>query len=260
MYAVTERSLGSNSESSGVLSYTLAEPPHTGPTPVFLIDTIIKATGGFDPCFLFQGTLRTPQGVHCQTTSLFAATNSEASSALPVSSCSPSQPLSLYISYDQPSPRQKRPRLDVAPYRYSVRDEADDSLMVCCRGLPTEILIDEEMRLAVWGKDLALSFPSMEDIRHFAKCLRSVSLTRTDLMTHPSAALLGSQAQVCDSFSCELVCPGESCTASGSLTGARSLTGEDASSDADSLERVVKLRKTGASVLDLPPPPLSIST
>lgn len=235
-----------------------AEQRHMAPTAVFMIETVLKATGGFDPCFLFQGTLRTPEAVHCKSTSLFTATSSEAHSALPVSLCSPSQPLSLYISYDQPSPRQKRPRLEVAPYRYSVRDEADDSLMACCRGLPTEILIDEEIGLAVWGKDLALRFPSIEDLRQFAKCLRSVSLRGTDLITHPSAALLSLEGQVCDSFGCDT--PRESFTASGSLTGARSLGCEDASSDADSLEPVSKrLRRTEASVLGLPPPPLPIS-
>ena len=135
-----------------------------GPTALFTIDTVIKATGGFDPCFLFQGTLRTLEALHhLKCTSLFAANNSEAHSTLPVSPCSPCRPLTLYISYDQPSPRLKRPRTEVAPYRYSVRDECDDSLLACCRGLPTEILVDEELRLAVWGKDLALSFPSMEE-------------------------------------------------------------------------------------------------
>ena len=207
---------------------------------------MIKATGGFDPCFLFQGTLATLKNGTPISQSLFDAertSDSDTFSSLRTPSCSPDQPLTLYISYEQPSPKIKRARLDVAPYRYSLREEADDSLIACSRGLATEIIFDKYLNMAVWGKEIALSFPSFEEMQHFATCLRKVTIKSASLSKHPLAVFCTSSRPVTPPSIATLKC--DTCeTPKVSLTGTCSLTGtqgallprrlEDAISDADS--------------------------
>jgi hypothetical protein len=166
---------------------------------LFRITCVTRATGGFDPCFLFQGTLASSgNGVPAHSgISLFAAercnTDSRAYTALSTPTCSPDQPLTLYISYEQPSPKIQRPRLNVAPYRYSLRDERDDSLIACSRGFDTVIYFDTTLNMAVWGRELALSFPSYKDMEHFATCLRHVTIKKASLANHPCAPFVTSR-------------------------------------------------------------------
>lgn len=214
---------------------------------LFLIDAIISLRDGVDPFFLFQGTLRSAAGGPRRAISLFSA-QSEALSSVPTGPRSPDQPLTLYIAYDQPTPALKRRRLDAAPFRFSLRAEADDSLLGCSSGLAGEILVDEALKLAVWGGDLALAFPDVDALRQFAGALRGVATRRVRLDCHPCAALLHQQRRGGGGLSPRLhpaaapapaATPVVSATASGSLTGVGATVppsrGDlDAASDADS--------------------------
>lgn len=203
----------------------------------FRITSVIRSTGGYDPCFLFQGTLATFKG-NClpahSSKSLFTTERSDTGtySSLHTPRFSPDQPLTLYISYEQPSPQIKRARHDIAPYRYSLRDDVDDSLIACSRGLATEILFDTTLNMAVWGTEMALSFPSLKEMQHFATCLRKVAIKTTSLASHPCAAFSTSRPLTPPGMmTVKYITPEPSLlTATNSLTGAP----EDAASDADS--------------------------
>jgi hypothetical protein len=193
-----------------------------------------------DPFFLFQGTLHTaaPRAV-----SLFTAAESEALSSVPTGPTTPDQPLTLYIAYDQPTPAQKRRRLDAAPFRYSLRSEADDSLLGCTNGLAAEILVDEGLKMAVWGSDLVLAFPAEDDLLTFSGALRGVATRHMSLDGHPAAAILKEMRRSAAPgplmSGAAMATPAVSVTASGSLNGvgdnAPLQRGElDATSDADS--------------------------
>jgi hypothetical protein len=204
---------------------------------LFRITSVKKSSGGFDPCFLFQGTLATFRGNGLpvnSSKSLFTAERSdtETYSSLHTPSCTPGQLLTLYISYEQPSPKIKRPRLDIAPYRYSLRDDKDDSLLASSRGLATEILFDATLNMAVWGTEIALSFPSLKEMQHFATCLRKVTIKSTSLASHPRAAFSTPRPLTPPGVATlNCITPEVSL-----LTGTDSLIGapEDAASDADS--------------------------
>lgn len=212
-----------------------------------MIDCIANLRGGVDPFFLFQGTLRSAAAPGPRRAlSLFTAAESEALSSVPTGPSTPDQPLTLYIAYDQPTPALKRRRVDAAPFRFSLRAEADDSLLGCSRGLAAEIQLDETLKLAVWGSDLSLAFPAVDDLRAFAGALRGVATRHVNLSGHPAAALLQQQrhgaaaaATQCPTGVPAMATPAVSATASGSLTGvgdnAPPTRGElDAASDADS--------------------------
>jgi hypothetical protein len=157
-------------------------------------------------------------------------------SCLPKLTCNPDTPLTLYIAYEQPSPKIKCARLNVSPYRLSLRDEADDSLIAYSRGLSTEIYFDTTLNLAAWGREIALAFPSFEAMQHFASCLRNVTIQKASLAEHPCAAFSILKSTTLPGLSTLEKCITPEVSVVDSLTGQPhgAATLEDATSDADS--------------------------
>jgi len=136
--------------------------------------------------------------------------------------------LHLYIAYEEPSPLLKRQKPCPSPYRISLSDDTD-SLLSMVKGVTGEMFIDQDRLLAVWGSLLALRFPSVEDLQHFASCLRRVDIVRCSLAANPICRLLAPELPPC-----ALATP----TATASATETASVKGTscnpDICSDADS--------------------------
>ncbi|KAL4443865.1 hypothetical protein ABPG75_011602 [Micractinium tetrahymenae] len=180
---------------------------------VFLVSEVVNASGGRTGCFLYRGRLLTPAprsstpdccpwpraGEPGRPGSL------EDQRVVPQLGSEEElcwaelegQELTLYMSYEETSPKMKR-RVEVAgrpaaPWRAALRDAQDD-LVFSLRGLPQRLQFDEEVRLAVWDPQVAVAFPSAEDAREFADRLCAVSVERRRLAGSPQAALLEAHA------------------------------------------------------------------
>lgn len=184
---------------------------------LFVVDTVINRSGGRTGCFLYGGRLVTPAprsrtpdcspchrvSATCQGLELAAQrlVPQQAGDDLPEGEQGwgelEGQDLTLYMSYEQASPKMKRrtatARTPVAPWRVSLRDARDDMLF-CARGLPQRILVDEEARLAVWSPTVAVAFPSAEDVRAFAGGLSQVEVHACCLAGSPHSVLLAAHA------------------------------------------------------------------
>lgn len=175
---------------------------------VFLVNEVVNASGGRTGCFLYRGSLLTP-APRSRTPDCYAlrrAAEPGRASLLDDQRVVPQQgaaeelcwaelegqELTLYLSYEEASPKMKR-RVEAAgtpaaPWRVALRDARDD-LVFSLRGLPQSVQVDEEARLAVWGSQVAIAFPSAEDAREFAQRLCAVAVERRSLAGSPQAAL-----------------------------------------------------------------------
>jgi len=123
--------------------------------------------------------------------------------------------LTLYIGYEEPSPKFKRFCPALAPYRFSIAD-GDDALLSHERGLAQELQVDETLRLALWGSSLAMLFPTSEDLRVFVWSLRRVDIKYSSLTSHPVSELIFSK--VMPSAPVVLTTPAGTVTATESLS------------------------------------------
>lgn len=151
------------------VAITHSSRPSTG--TLFLIESILRATGGFSPCFLFSGKLVSSEEAAPEPIDLFKdGGNGEFASA------TASQQLTLYISYEERSPKSKRQTQHLnAPYRAILRTSKVDTLLWCRRELPVSLLVDRQLSLACWG-DLSLAFPNYLDLSKFLNNLRNVDI------------------------------------------------------------------------------------
>lgn len=183
------------------------------PCTVFLVSEVVNASGGRTGCFLYRGRLLTPAPRSCTPDCCPWPGGAETGrpGSLDDQRVVPQlgadeelcwaelegQNLTLYLSYEEASPKMKRrvqaAGTPAAPWRVALRDAQDD-LVFSLRGLPQEVQVDEEARMAVWGPQVAVAFPSAEDTRDFAERLCAVAVQRCSLAGSPQAALLEAHA------------------------------------------------------------------
>ncbi|KAI7843078.1 hypothetical protein COHA_003249 [Chlorella ohadii] len=99
--------------------------------------------------------------------------------------------------YEEASPRVKQrasaARAAAAPWRAIMRDENDD-MIFSLRGLPEQMVVDEELQLAAWGPDLTVAFPTAKDASAFAAGLVRVAVRPCSLAATPAAAVVAQAA------------------------------------------------------------------
>ncbi|KAL4449494.1 hypothetical protein ABPG77_007138 [Micractinium sp. CCAP 211/92] len=200
--AAAAHAVGSQQHASGADSHCT----------VFLVSEVVNASGGRTGCFLYRGSLLTPaprsSTPDCCVWKRAAVPGRagivEDQRVVPQQGSEElswaeleGQELTLYLSYEEASPKMKR-RVEAvgspaAPWRAALRDAQDD-LVFNLRGLPQSLQVDEEARLAVWGTQVAIAFPSAGDAREFADRLAAVTVERCSLAGTPQAALQAAQA------------------------------------------------------------------
>jgi hypothetical protein len=137
------------------------------PTAFFSIASVQRAISDFPPVFIYSG--------HFQASSAAAQlpfrTRSSPSSPSHIESDA-TEPLSLYIAYDEPSPMLKRRGPpSVAPFRFSI-STANGSMLIASHGLPPAIHLDASSNRIAWGSTVALEFPTPQDFRLFITGVR----------------------------------------------------------------------------------------
>lgn len=209
-----------------------------GAGPVFVVSEVLNASGGRTGCFLYRGRLvsaapraATPdyccpalhagEGVLAgvQEVPQLAQCDGERQELLQYEG----QQLTLYFSYEEASPKVKQrvsaARVAAAPWRAIMRDE-NDEMIFSMRGLPEQVVVDEELQLAAWGPDLTVAFPTAKDASAFASSLVRVAVRPCSLADTPAAAAVA-QAAAEAALRCAAVAAAKvdaSCPASPDLT------------------------------------------
>ncbi|KAI3429602.1 hypothetical protein D9Q98_005688 [Chlorella vulgaris] len=185
----------------------------SGDCSVFVVSQVVNASGGRTGCFLYRGSLITPQPrshtPDCSPRVRFQQPQQSLDLLLPGSPCAADeeeaanlnlsayegQELTLYMSYEEASPKIKQ-RLSrcgsaapSAPWRAILRDSADD-MLYCLRGLPIQIQLDSRLHLATWGASVAIAFATAADAQTFVAGVARVQPVECCLADTPQGILL----------------------------------------------------------------------
>lgn len=142
-----------------------------GPRRVFVVQKLQRASGGFRPSFLFEGSI-----VEITTD---AAGGAESSTSIDTG-------LILSLRYEPPSPKFKRQCPALSSYRLKL--SKGNEFLYLLRGLPKLVEIDTAALALRWGS-LELAFTCVLELNTMLTAVRHVELTEQPLWPAGSVRL-----------------------------------------------------------------------